>query len=250
MGEYYRRSFKYNPKVVKANNPELRIPDDRWAVDRKMLIEDASQGMAERKRLSQKVMQYRSGNKRPMMGMFDNQPHDPRETFKGSLAQRMVMIGKIPMGKAVLSNTAMKSYWSMKQQSNPLDVAVKRQALNNELVPNYPLDQKSRIKVLTIKEKEPPMKYFTMKNTDTNLKQKKKRRTADQDIMNQEVAQTGKTRHQTKELKNNKREEVNNNSKQLKEPDELQRQSNLNVLQDSFENVLSWYEGRNKGTLV
>jgi hypothetical protein len=83
MGDYYRRSFKYNPKTVRGFNPELRIPENRWAVDRKMLIEDASQGMAERKRLSQKVMQYRKEGKRPMSGMFDNQPHDPRDTFKG-----------------------------------------------------------------------------------------------------------------------------------------------------------------------
>jgi hypothetical protein len=82
--------------------------------------------------------------------------------LKGSLAQRMSLTGEVPMGKGVLSNTYMKSYWSMKQQGNPLDVAVERQALNNELVPNYPLDEKSKVKVLTVKERDPPMKHFAL----------------------------------------------------------------------------------------
>jgi hypothetical protein len=76
-----------------------------------------------------------------------------------------------------------------------------------------------------------------MKNTDTNLREKKKRRTADQDIMSQEISQTGKTRRQTRELrelKNNKREEVNNNNRAVQEPDELQRQQPFKF-DDAFE---------------
>ena len=66
-----------------------------------MLIEDISQGMVERKRLSQELMQTKrsSGAKRDMSFLFDNQPHYPRDTFKGELARRAMMTGEIPLGR-------------------------------------------------------------------------------------------------------------------------------------------------------
>jgi hypothetical protein len=57
------KSFKYNKHKVQRN-PELDRPLNKWYVDKKMLIEDLSQGMVERKRMSQMIMQ----SKRPGEG--------------------------------------------------------------------------------------------------------------------------------------------------------------------------------------
>ena len=93
------RSFKYNKTKPAKHNPELDRPLDQWYEDKKMLVEDLSQGMAERKRFSQELMQARSnGAKRDMEFLFDNQPYDPRDTFKGELARRPMMYGEIPFG--------------------------------------------------------------------------------------------------------------------------------------------------------
>ena len=67
-----------------------------------MLAEDLTQGMAERKRLSQIMQSSRSGGtKQSAAFLFDNQPHDPRDTFKGELARRALMTGKIPLGRGM-----------------------------------------------------------------------------------------------------------------------------------------------------
>ena len=177
--------------------------------------------MAERKRFSQELMQGRNtAAKRDMEFLFDNQPYDPRDTFKGELARRAMMYGEIPFGRGMRSDMYGIS-WFKKQQGNALDIAIERQTLNDELIPNIPLDVFGKKKELKQYEarKNPQMKYFIMQNkqnenTKSSASPTKKRRTADQEISTQNIVVEGKR------LKNDKSEEVNQ-SKPLAKPDEL-----------------------------
>ena len=110
--------------------------------------------------------------------------------------------------------------WFEKQQGNALDIAIERQTLNDELIPNIPLDVFGKKKELKQYEarKNPQMKYFIMqnkqnKNTKSSASPTKKRRTADQEISSQNIVVGGR-------LRNNKNEEVNQN-KPLDQRNEL-----------------------------
>ena len=114
-----------------------------------------------------------------------------------------------------------------KQQGDLLDIAIERQTLNDELIPNIPLDvfgKKKELKQYQTK-KDPQMKYFVMQNKEnenTGSKTKKKRRTADQEIAEQQVTGGGRR------LKNNKNEEVNQN-KPLSERNELNESEKMKI---------------------
>jgi hypothetical protein len=144
------KSFKYNKHKVQRN-PELDRPLNKWYVDKKMLIEDLSQGMVERKRMSQMIMQSKrpgEGSKHPAAFLFDNQPYDPRDTFKGELTRRAMLTGEIPLGRGMKPD--MYGYnWFKRQQGDLLDIAIERQTLNDELIPTYHWTSLVRRKPLT-----------------------------------------------------------------------------------------------------
>ena len=207
-----------------------------------MLIEDISQGMVERKRLSQELMQTKrsSGTKRDMSFLFDNQPYDPRDTFRGELARRAMMTGELPLGRGMKAD--MYGFnWLKKQQGDLLDIAIERQTLNDELIPNIPLDVFGKKKELKqyLTKKDPQMKYFVMQNKENENagKAKKKRRTADQEIAEQQVMGGGRR------LKNNKNEEVNQNQP-LSERNELNESEKMKIKNDWAKESKNEIQGR------
>ena len=131
-----------------------------------------------------------------------------------------MMTGELPFGRGMKADMYGIN-WFKKQQGDLLDIAIERQTLNDELIPNIPLDVFDKKKELKQYEarKNPQMKYFIMQNkqnenTKSTASPTKKRRTADQEISTQNIVVEGKR------LKNNKSEEVNQ-SKPLAQPDEL-----------------------------
>jgi hypothetical protein len=130
------KSFKFNKPVTTDNsNYEWQIPQDKRYLDRKMLNEEFSQAMGERKVLSQKRQLGGDNDRRTFLHYDDSVVGtNPQEVFMTQLNRRRLLTGEQPMYNSLRVNSSfIPGYSTIRQQGSIRDLKAEKHMLDNDL---------------------------------------------------------------------------------------------------------------------